>query len=148
MEHLSNQEEEDLFDIKKLTIDPEISKISEAVKMKLQFSVRRAIENPVYWKVNYIIDSTGKRVIIELVQTEKYEYKEVGKVYEVELKTPQIDVEKVPRKTLMNVGLLAIKAYSTGNEETEELSLNMVVHVSKDKTDESMLLKTILNPID
>jgi len=33
-------------------------------------------------------------------------------------------------------------------ENQEELSLNMVVHVSKDKSDESVLLKTVLNPLE
>ena len=63
------------------------------------------------WKVNYIIDSTGKRVINELVVSEKYTYNDTNTVYSVNLKTPEIQVDKVPRKTLLNVGLLQIKAY-------------------------------------
>ena len=52
-----------------------------------------------------MVDYTGKRLILELVKTEAIEYKE-GELHEVVLKTPQIDVSKVPRKTLLNVGLL------------------------------------------
>jgi len=42
------------------------------------------------WKVNYIIDSTGKRVINELVVSEKYTYNDTNTVYSVNLKTPEI----------------------------------------------------------
>jgi hypothetical protein len=54
-------------------------------------------------------------------------------------------VEKVPRKTLLNVGLLHIQAF---NEEDVLMNINMVVHVSKDKSDESLLNKTVLNPLE
>lgn len=70
-------------------------------------------------------------------------------MYTVTLKTPKIEVENVPRKTLMNVGLLQIKGYQVKDgENVEELSLNMIVHVSKDKADDSILLKTVLNPLE
>lgn len=76
-------------------------------------------------------------------------YEDTNQVYTITLKTPKIDVENVPRKTLLNVGLLQIKAFQHRNlEDEEELSMNMVVHVSKDKSDESILLKTILNPLE
>ncbi|CDW82570.1 UNKNOWN [Stylonychia lemnae] len=143
------QEEVELFDIKKLQITPDVSQISEAVEFTIQFQVKQAVPNPMFWKVNYIIDSTGKRVINELVISDKYTYNDVNQVYTVQLKTPKIEVDKVPRKTLLNVGLLQIKAYQViDGENQEELSMNMVVHVSKDKSDESILLKTVLNPLE
>jgi len=59
-----------------------------------------------FWKVNYIIDSTGKRVINELVVSERQTYNDTTAVYSIKLKTPEIQVGSVPRKTLLNVGLL------------------------------------------
>lgn len=59
------------------------------------------------WKLRYILDSTGKRHIIELYESkEAQNYDEVGKLYTVKMDTPKIEVETVPRKTLLNVGLL------------------------------------------
>ena len=62
------EEPEDLFDINKLQIDPEISPISSEVDIAISFQVKKPISN-IKWKVNYIIDSTGKRMIIELFET-------------------------------------------------------------------------------
>ena len=63
------------------------------------------------------------------------------------MKTPKLDVEKVPRKRLLNVGLLHIEAINAV-DQTNMFNLNMVVHVSRDKQDESVLLKTVLNPLE
>ena len=102
----------------------------------------------VSWKVNYIIDSTGKRLIIALVETAPQDYAEVSPhTHILKLGTPKISVENVPRKTLLNVGLLHIKAVEKATEE-ELISMNMVVHVSRDKQDEQILNKTILNPLE
>ncbi len=60
--------------------------------MVLNFQVRKPITLPIHWKVNYIIDSTGKRVILEMIQTEAAIYDTVGHTYEIALKTPKIDV--------------------------------------------------------
>ena len=63
----------------------------------------------------------------------------------VEIETPKIEVDDVPRKTLLNVGLLHIQAYAG---EQVELNVNMVVHVRKDKDDPKVLMKTVLNPLE
>ncbi len=98
--------------------------------------------------MNHIIDSTGKRLIIELVETAPQDYAEVGPhTHVLKLRTPRISVDNVPRKTLLNVGLLHIKAVEKATGE-ELISLNMVVHVSKDKDDDQILNKTILNPLE
>lgn len=65
----------------------------------------------------------------------------------LKLRTPKITVDNVPRKTLLNVGLLHIKAVEKSTGE-ELISMNMVVHVSKDKNDDLILNKTILNPLE
>eukprot|EP00347_Sterkiella_histriomuscorum_P004266 403361105 len=156
------QEEEDidLFNIKKLEISPETSPISAAVSFKIHFTLTKHIAHPIIWKVYYIIDYTGKRVINELYKSEKYQYasglvngEEI--VNEIELHTPAMDeqISQVPRKTLLNVGLLQIKAFQLSGDSEEEgseevLSMNMVVHVSKDKQDESQLMKAVLNPLE
>jgi len=43
--------------------------------------------------------------------------------------------------------LLSVEAFLKDNEESI-VALNMIVHVSKDKQDETKLLKTVLSPID
>jgi hypothetical protein len=47
-------------------IDPEISLISDEVSFEIHFQLKESLSK-VAWKVNYIIDSTGKRMIIELI---------------------------------------------------------------------------------
>lgn len=59
-------EEEDLFIVKHLEIEPEISAIADPVHFKLAFNLRKPLSKAIMWKVNYIIDYTGKRVINEL----------------------------------------------------------------------------------
>jgi len=53
----------------------------------------------------------------------------------------------VPRRRLLNVGLLRIEAVNS-LDSSNIMTLNMVVHVSKDKNDDSILLKTVLNPLE
>jgi len=61
----------------------------------------------------------------------------------VSLTCPAFKLDEVPRQTLLNIGLLRLEAYC---QESVIQTLNMVVHISRDKEDG--LLKTILNPID
>ena len=65
-------EEEDLFDIKKIEIDPETSPITQEVAFTLHFSVNKPITG-IQWRVKYIVDSTGTRNIIELLETSEPE---------------------------------------------------------------------------
>ena len=102
----------------------------------------------VIWKVHYVVDYTGQRNILELLETkDPQDFTEVGKVYSVKLATPDMNLEEVKRKRLLNVGLLSIEAYSSESKE-KLVTVNMVVHVSKDKTDETKLIKTVLNPLE
>lgn len=64
----------------------------------------------------------------------------------IEIKIEKFDSKDVPRKTLMNMGLLRIEAAEQTGKNI--FTLNMVVHVSKDKQDESILKKTVLNPLE
>ena len=63
------------------------------------------------------------------------------------MKTPKLEVDNVPRKRLLNVGLLHIEAFNSADNAVI-MNLNMVVHVSKDKKDETLLQKTVLNPLE
>ena len=130
----------------KLTIEPEISIITQEVDISLGFTVKRTLSQ-VKWRVTYIIDSTGKRAQVQLFETPTGTDYQAGEQHTFSVKTPKLEVENVPRKRLLNVGLLRIEAYSGADNETL-LNLNMVVHVSKDKADESILLKTVLNPLE
>lgn len=56
-------------------------------------------------------------------------------------------MEEVPRKTLLNVGLLHLQAFEKESKDVQ-LNINMVVHVGKDKADETKLSKTVLNPLE
>ena len=47
--------------ISKLTVEPEVGSISAPVKLTLDFSVSQEVK-AIKWKVEYVIDSTGKRV--------------------------------------------------------------------------------------
>ena len=66
---MEQTEELELFDIKLIQIEPETSLISQEVQIKVEFQVRKPIEK-VKWKVRYILDSTGKRHILELLETD------------------------------------------------------------------------------
>jgi hypothetical protein len=41
-----------------------------------------------------------------------------------------------------------VEAMTEGQEEEAIFTVNMVVHISKDKQDDSKLMKTILNPME
>jgi len=48
----------------------------------------------VKWKVSYIIDSTGKRLILELYESPApIDYTQTSETYTFAMKTPKIDVE-------------------------------------------------------
>jgi hypothetical protein len=114
----------------------------------LHFQVKKPLTG-VQWKVRYIVDSTGTRTIINLLETaDPYDFQDITTTNKIELATPKIDVEQVPRRRLLNVGLLQIEAVDLKNEGERLMSINMVVHVSKDKNDDNILLKTVLNPLE
>ena len=75
------------------------------------------------------------------------DYVNTSETYTFKMKTPKLEVDNVPRKRLLNVGLLHIEAFNAA-DQTNMLNLNMVVHVSRDKQDESVLLKSVLNPLE
>ena len=54
-------------------------------------------------------------------------------------------MKEINRKVLLNVGLVRLEARA-GDEIV--YTLNMVLHISRDKANEEILNKTVLNPID
>ena len=135
-----------MFTVKKLTIEPEVSPIQDEVVLSLKFTLAEP-RTEVKWTVTYILDLTGKRQEIRLYETSETFTCQSGQELSFDLKTPKLEeLVKVPRQTLLNVGLLRIEAIDSSNEVLT--TINMVVHVSRDKQDESQLMKTILNPFD
>ena len=135
-----------MFTVKKLTIEPEVSPIQDEVVLSLKFTLAEP-RTEVKWTVTYILDLTGKRQEIRLYETSETFTYQSGQEQSFDLKTPKLEeLVKVPRQTLLNVGLLRIEAIDSSKEVLT--TINMVVHVSRDKQDESQLMKTILNPFD
>jgi len=132
-------EAEQLFDILKIEIIPEVSDIWQPVDISIKYTVRRQVPD-VKWSLRYIIDAAGKRKIIELGSL-KASY--LGSnPYETVLRIPAIDVKDLTEKELKNIGLLNIKAEM---EITEMLDINMLVKVSKRP---GVLEKCIMNPLE
>ena len=136
--------EVEVFQVRKLTIEPEVSAIDEEIELQVDFNVSQTLDT-VKWTVTYIFDSTGKRHAMKLFECSEGTTYAPGEHCKFSVKTPKLDLTAVPRKTLLNVGLLRVEASQAG---VQVMSLNMVVHVSKDKTDDTKLQKTILNPLE
>ena len=135
-----------MFTVKKLTIEPEVSPIQDEVVLSIKFTLAEP-RTEVKWTVTYILDLTGKRQEIRLYETSETFTYQSDQELSFDLKTPKLEeLVKVQRQTLLNVGLLRIEAIDSSNEVLT--TINMVVHVSRDKQDESQLMKTILNPFD
>ncbi len=135
----------DIFTVHSLSLEPETSLISAPLSLTLVFSVLKSLPGSLTWNLTYLLDYTGTRHSKVLFTSDKAEEYQVGEKYTVTITTPEIDISQVKRKVLLNVGLMSLEARS-GEEAV--FTLNMVTHVSRDKEDDQILKKTVLNPID
>lgn len=135
--------EEENFTFTSLAIEPELSAISDPVKLTIGFTAKHALPADFRWRVSYMVDTVMKRQILRLCETEPAAVP-AGEPTSVEIQTPELDVEGVKRKHLLNVGLLMVEGLSG---EKEEVKLNMVVQVSADK-ETGGLRKLVISPLD
>lgn len=61
-------EEQEVFDIKKVEIEPETCSIEAPVKLALSFQVTKPLKG-ITWTLDYIVDSTGKRLSFQIYQS-------------------------------------------------------------------------------
>jgi len=88
-----------------------------------------------------VADQTNKRKIIELGETPHQSY-EAGPDYSMAFSVDEIDVSKIQRHVLANVGLLLATLY---NGEEEVVQVSMVTQVSPDGGE---LIRSVFSPLD
>lgn len=99
---------EELFTLVRLVIEPEVSPIADEVHLALSFTIGRPVES-VKWTASYIFDYTGKKKEVQVYESPAMETYAPEKTYTLEVTTPKIDIESIPRKSLLNVGLLSVQ---------------------------------------
>jgi hypothetical protein len=118
-----------------LSIEPETSQITDPVTITLGLSQPALLE----WTLTYVVDSAGSKQNIVLNKLK-------SDAATLKMETPQIDLSGISRHFLLNIGLFKLEGV---NSESREVVIckNMLVHVSKDKQNDEILMKTILNPL-
>ena len=124
---------EEIFKIGSLTVTPEKSKIEEGIKIDLKFVPNRDWENT-SWRLMYVIDTSKKRLVLNLYTSANSETYSKGEDYEWNFKWDDISLEGVKKKYLLNTGLLVLEAAENGDfDNSTIIKINMMVIVSEDK---------------
>jgi hypothetical protein len=118
-----------------LSIEPETSQITDPVTITLGLSQPALLE----WTLTYVVDSAGSKQNIVLNKLK-------SDAATLRVETPQIDLSGISRHFLLNIGLFKLEGVNSESGEVV-ISKNMLVHVSKDKQNDEILMKTILNPL-
>ena len=118
-----------------LSIEPETSQITDPVTITLGLSQPALLD----WTLIYVVDSAGSKqnIVLNKLQSDAATLK---------VETPQIDLSGISRHFLLNIGLFKLEGVNQATGEVV-ISKNMLVHVSKDKQNDEILMKTILNPL-
>ena len=128
-----------------LSIDPETSPINKGIDLKLLFKVSKSPIKELSLEVTYKVDMASKSSRLELLRENVGEW-DMGE-HEIVLKVPDIDLEGIKRRELLNVGLLAVRAVDLQREgEGELILINMLVQVTKGE--EKTLFKKIISPFE
>ena len=130
--------------MEKVEIEPETCLVAAPVRVTLNFRVKEALEG-VKWSVDYVVDSTGKRLTFKIFETEVGQNYEANTPLNFSFETPDIGehLAQVKRKQLLNIGLLKLQAVD--GRGVEQLQVNFVVQVRKEGEE---LVKTVLNPLE
>jgi hypothetical protein len=118
-----------------LSIEPETSQITNPVTITLGLSQPALLE----WTLTYVVDSAGSKQNIVLNKLK-------SDAATLRVETPQIELSGISRHFLLNIGLFKLEGVNSESGEVV-ISKNMLVHVSKDKQNDEILMKTILNPL-
>lgn len=134
------EQSQETFNLTALKIIPESSNIPDPIKISFDFSLTESYKNW-EWIVKYTVDVAYKRAVLVLY-TEKIGTLNVGK-YTKEITVPKIATEGIPKKDLMNVGMLSICGVDNGKEI---VTINIVSQITKNEKGE--LVKTLLSPLE
>lgn len=97
------------------------------------------------WEVIYTVDYIAAKIPLTLYKSSCEESYKSGQPTWKHFLLNAIDSDNISRIALLNIASLCISAKCN---ETQILSLNMVVHVSRNENEAMRLYKTILNPIE
>ena len=126
-------EPEEVFKITSLTVSPDKSKIEDGIKIDLKFVPVRDWQNT-SWRLMYVIDTSKKRLVLNLYTSENTETYSKGEDYEWNFKWDDISLEGVKKKYLLNTGLLVLEAAENADFDSSVIiKINMMVMISEDK---------------
>jgi hypothetical protein len=109
-----------IVQINAIKINPSEGLLTEALRLEINFELDRDVVAG-YWEVKFLVDSSHKRVIKILGQTDVEDY--VDGESDMVFSVPSIDVSEIPPSTLANSGLL-MAVFMVNGEEVA--SVNMV----------------------
>jgi len=140
-EKKSTETTDDLsIEVSKIAISPSDScPLDSKIKVDIEFTANAIIQDA-WWDIKYIVDSCSKRHVIDVHSSSHQKYSK-GK-NEFSFSAESIDVKKVSKNTLLNVGLFSAKLM---NGTTEIMDIKMVTQVTKDS--KGNLIRTIFNPL-
>mmetsp|Transcript_128341 Transcript_128341/g.256338 ORF Transcript_128341/g.256338 Transcript_128341/m.256338 type:complete len:143 (-) Transcript_128341:134-562(-) len=131
------------IDVTAVSIEPDADflPIEEQWKLGIFFSPDTALSG-YHWRVTYVVDTSKRRMIVEVGATDKIDY--AAGPNQMEFLCPRFDVSGVPPDILaQNNGMLT--ATLTGPDGEKPLAVNLVVKV---EARDGMLVRKIFNPMD
>ncbi|KAK9818220.1 hypothetical protein WJX72_008997 [[Myrmecia] bisecta] len=126
--------------VKRLHVEPNNCPLDSPLTLTLEFSCAQDLQN-VTWEVQYVVDMTAKRHVLQLGSTPSTTYP-AGET-KLEFKVDQINTEGVKNSWLNNVGLLLVVLRDAA--EMELFQLSMVTQIEKR---DGHFFRNMLSPLE
>ncbi|KAG9396429.1 hypothetical protein J8273_2160 [Carpediemonas membranifera] len=124
----------------KLEMEPSSCPISSPCEIKMSYDLINSVRNA-HWHVHYTVDYAAKRQIINLLETTPEAEIPAG-THETTLQIPEIPVDGIKPRLLLNVGLLVVSLMVEGESVVD---LTFVTQVRKDGDG---FVRTCFNPLE
>jgi|UniRef100_A0A7S4GIT2 hypothetical protein len=128
------------INVTKCEVSPNDCPLSTNLDISIEFNTDKTLKQG-SWKLQYEVDYTGSRHILDIATTQPQEY-ESGTNHCFAFSVPEVNVEGIKEKSLMNMGLLRA-VLTDGAEHVSDVTL--VVQVTKEN---ETLMRRILSPIE
>jgi len=127
--------------VHRIDIVPNKCPLASELKLTFEFTLANELKDA-YWDFKYVVDSAGKRRVLELGESKRFVYGKGKNSFTFE--AARVDVSSLEKHVLKNMGLFSAQL-KDGTREVIEIKL--MTQVTKDKSS-GVLMRTVFNPLE
>lgn len=138
----NNNDDEINIEFEKLEIFPNECNLSDKLTINGSYKSSHSFQGK--WKINYIVDSSFTKHVINLGETDNQQISNKSS-NNLQFKVNEINISNINDNTLFNTGLLKLELIHQSNG-TEVISVNVVTQITRTK--EQKYIRTFFNPLE